>query len=32
MSGERDAIFDWAEAGRLEPGDLARALRVAGAG
>lgn len=31
MSGEREAIFDWTEAGRLEPGDLARALRVAGA-
>ena len=31
MSGERDAIFDWAEAGRLEPGHVAQALRIAGA-
>jgi uncharacterized membrane protein len=31
MSDERDAIFEWAEAGRLEPGQLAPALRVAGA-
>ncbi len=31
MSGEREAIFEWAEAGRLEPRHLAQALRVAGA-
>jgi uncharacterized membrane protein len=31
MSGERDAVFDWAESGRLEPGHLAQALRIAGA-
>ena len=31
MSGEREAIFEWAEAGRLEPEHLAQALRVAGA-
>lgn len=31
MNGEREAIFDWAEAGRLEPGHIAQALRVAGA-
>jgi uncharacterized membrane protein len=31
MSGERDAILEWAESGRLEPGRIAQALRIAGA-
>ncbi len=31
MSGERDAVFEWAESGRLSPGRVAQALRVAGA-
>jgi uncharacterized membrane protein len=31
MSSERDAILDWAEDGRLEPGHVAQALRIAGA-
>src|SRR5262252_284739 len=31
MSSERDAILDWAERGRLEPGHVAQALCIAGA-
>ena len=31
MSGERDAVFEWAESGRLEAGHVAEALCVAGA-
>ncbi len=31
MTGERDAIFEWVEAGRLPPGHVAQALRLAGA-
>ncbi len=31
MGSERDAIFEWGESGRLAPGHLAHALRIAGA-
>ena len=31
MGSERDAIFEWAESGRLAPGNLVGALRIAGA-
>jgi len=31
MSDERDAVFEWAEGGRLQSGHVTQALRVAGA-
>jgi uncharacterized membrane protein len=31
MGTERDAIFEWAESGRIAPGHVAHALRIAGA-